>query len=80
MPSAASEIALIETFADTVVIGLTLNHEGMTDSEITAAIAFYEQELGIPVTDAIARPTDRLVDMVLGALPELGHNAHLATV
>jgi uncharacterized NAD-dependent epimerase/dehydratase family protein len=38
MPSAASEINLIETFSDTKVIGLTINHECMTDAEVTEAI------------------------------------------
>lgn len=80
MPTAASEIALIETFADTTVIGVTLNHEGMTDSEITAAITAYEFDLGILVTDAIARPTERLLDMVLAALPELGRDVTAAVV
>ena len=51
-----SEINLIETFADTKVIGLTINHENMTDAEVTAAIKLYELELGIPVTDALTRP------------------------
>jgi uncharacterized NAD-dependent epimerase/dehydratase family protein len=69
--SAASEIRLIETFSDTHVIGITLNHENMTDVEVTAAIALYEMELGIPVTDALMRPSGQLVDMVLGAFPEL---------
>jgi len=67
----ASEIHLIETFSDTKVIGLTINHEDMTDAEVTAAIKQYELELGIPVTDALTRPTDRLVEMVLKAFPEL---------
>jgi len=67
----AVEINLIETFADTRVIGMTINHEHMTDAEITAAIVHYELELGIPVTDALARPVDELVDMVLSAFPEL---------
>ena len=71
MPTPASEITLIETFADTKVIGLTLNHENMTDSEVTAAITMYELELGIPSTDAITRPTDRLLDMVFAAFPDL---------
>ncbi len=70
-PSAASEINLIQTFADTKVIGLTLNHESMTDAEVTSAIRLYELELGIPVTDALTRPHDRLVDMVVRAFPEL---------
>lgn len=80
MPTPSSEIALIETFADTKVIGMTLNHEGMTDAEISTAITAYEFELGIPVTDAIARPTARLVEMVLSALPELESEVSVATV
>ncbi|HEX9093578.1 MAG TPA: NAD-dependent epimerase/dehydratase family protein, partial [Coriobacteriia bacterium] len=71
MPSPASEIDLIQTFADTKVIGLTINHEGMTDAEVSAAIVRYESELAIPVTDALTRSPDRLVDIVLRAFPEL---------
>jgi len=71
MPEPASEIKLIETFSDTHVIGLTINHEQMSDAEVTAAIVLYELELGIPVTDALTRPAERLVDMVLTAFPLL---------
>jgi uncharacterized NAD-dependent epimerase/dehydratase family protein len=71
MPTPASEIALIERFADTKVIGLTLNHENLTDAELDAAITMYELELGLPTTDALARPTEHLVDMVLAAFPQL---------
>ncbi len=71
IPTPASEIDLIETFADTRVIGLTINHEHMTDAEVTAAITLYEAELGIPATDALTRPTDRLVEMILTAFPQL---------
>jgi uncharacterized NAD-dependent epimerase/dehydratase family protein len=71
MPTVESEIRLIETFADTKVIGVTVNHEHMADAEITAAIALFESELGIPATDALSRPTDRLVEMVLAAFPQL---------
>lgn len=71
MPTPASEIHLIQTFADTKVIGLALNHENMTEEEVDAAILLYEFELGIPTTDALTRPTERLVDMVLQAFPEL---------
>ena len=75
MPTPASEINLIQTFAATKVIGLTINHERMTDAEVTAAITLYELELGIPATDALTRPTDRLVEMVVEAFPELAVNA-----
>ena len=70
-PDPLSEINLIETFANTKVIGLTINHEHMSDAEVTAAITLYQLELDIPATDALTRPTDRLVDMVLAAFPEL---------
>lgn len=71
MPTAASEINLIQTFADTKVIGMALNHEGMTENDITEAIELFESELGIPVTDALRRSPDRLVEMVLRAFPQL---------
>jgi uncharacterized NAD-dependent epimerase/dehydratase family protein len=71
MPTPASEINLIQTFADTKVIGLTLNHENMTDAEVTTAITLYELELGIPATDALTRSPNRLVEMVLAAFPHL---------
>jgi uncharacterized NAD-dependent epimerase/dehydratase family protein len=71
LPTPASEIHLLETFVDTKVIGLTLNHEGMSDVEVTAAIARYEAELGLPVTDALTRSPDRLAEMALLAFPAL---------
>jgi uncharacterized NAD-dependent epimerase/dehydratase family protein len=71
MPTPASEINLIETFADTKIIGLTINHEQMSDFEVSTAITQYEQELGIPVTDALTRSPERLVEMVLAAFPKL---------
>jgi len=73
-PTPASEINLIETFADTRVIGLTINHEHMTDADVSTAIAQYEQSLGIPATDALMRPTRHLVQMVVAAFPNLRAN------
>lgn len=74
MPTPATEINLIQTFANTKVIGLTINHENMTDAEVDAAIRLYESELGIPATDVLTRPLDRLVEMVLSAFPQLEEN------
>lgn len=71
MPTVASEVDLIEAFVDTKVIGITINHELMTDDEVTAAIDEYELELGVPATDPLTRPLDRLVDMVVDAFPTL---------
>ena len=74
MPTPASEIDLIETFSKTKVIGVTINHENMTDVEVDVAITLYEYELGIPTTDALAGPPERLVEMVIAAFPELEEN------
>lgn len=71
LPTPASEIALIQAFAQTTVIGLTLNHEAMTDDQVSDAIVSYERELGVPATDALTRPPERLVEMVIAAFPEL---------
>lgn len=71
MPLPAEEIHLIETFSDAKVIGLTLNHENLTASDLETAMSRYETELGIPATDALRRPIDRLAEMVLAAFPKL---------
>jgi uncharacterized NAD-dependent epimerase/dehydratase family protein len=71
MPEPAAEINLIQTFSDTKIIGLTINHEEMNDNEVSTAITQYESVLGIPATDALTRPPKHLVDMVLKAFPEL---------
>ena len=71
MPDPATEINLIQTFADTKVIGLTINHENLTEADVTAAIAAYERDLGVPSTDALTRSPERLVEMVVAAFPEL---------
>ena len=72
MPTPATEISLIEAFAETTVIGVTINHENMSDAEVSSAILRYQNELGIPTTDALSRSPECLVDMVLGAFPKLG--------
>ena len=71
MPTPVAEINLIQTFSDTKVIGLTINHEDMSDNEVSTAITQYERELGIPSTDALTRPPEHLVEMVTAAFPEL---------
>lgn len=71
MPDAKSEIGLIEAFAETRVVGLTINHEAMTDAEVDLAIETLSRDLGIPVTDALTRPETLLTDMVLTAFPQL---------
>lgn len=71
MPAVAAEIALIEAFADTRVIGITVNHENLDEDELTAAIDEMELDLGLPATDPLTRPVSELVQMVLLAFPAL---------
>lgn len=75
MPSPANEINLIQTFADTRVIGLTINHENMSEADVSTAISTYENELKIPVTDVLTRSPRYLLGMVFAAFPELERNA-----
>lgn len=69
MPSISSEINLIETFSNTCVIGLTLNHEGMSLNETRWAIDNYTTEFDIPVTDALSEPVEHLLHIVISAFP-----------
>lgn len=71
MPTPQSEIDLIQAFSDTQVIGITINHEGMTDDEVDNAISDYENTLGIPATDALTRSPERLIEMLVAAYPQL---------
>ena len=71
VPTPASEIRLIEAFALTRVIGLTLNHEGLNDAQLDAAILHHQAELCLPVTDAVRCSPQSLVAMVLRAFPQL---------
>lgn len=71
MPLPTTEINLIQTFSNTKVIGLTINHENMTDLEVDDAIVSFESELSIPVTDAMSRSPDHLVKMVTTGFPKL---------
>ena len=80
MPTLASEIALIEAFSDTKVIGVTLNHEGMSEAEITSTIAGQGERLGLPVTDALSRPAAHLLAMVVAAYPGLRQRTPVAAI
>ena len=50
----------------------------MTDSEVSAAITMYELQLAMPATDALTRPTERLLDMVFEAFPHLREKSAIA--
>ena len=71
MPTPDSERNLIEQFGKTRVIGITINHENMTDDEVSAVATEYVDTLSLPATDPLWRDGSELVDMVTGAFPHL---------
>jgi hypothetical protein len=50
----------------------------MSNDDVEAAMALYELELGIPVTDALWRSAELLVEMVLASFPSLQPGAPLS--
>ena len=60
-------------------IGVTINHEEMTEDELNNAISDHHSQLGLPVTDPLTRPASDLVDMVLTAFPALAVVAETIT-
>jgi uncharacterized NAD-dependent epimerase/dehydratase family protein len=71
MPTPDSERHLIEQFGKTRVIGITINHENMTDGEVSDVATKYAAELSLPATDPLWRDGSELVDMVTAAFPHL---------
>ncbi len=71
MPTVESEIELIEVFSRSPVIGITLNHEGMTDQEVENTIYSYEQGFDLPTTDVLKHGCDKLIEKLYEVFPEL---------
>lgn len=71
MPQLANEKELIELFANTQIIGITINHEKMNQAELEDAMSTISSEFGLPTADALISPPEALVDMVLSAFPKL---------
>lgn len=71
IPTVESEINLIETFSKSKVIAITLNHENMTDEELTTTISEYETNLRLPTTDALTFGCDKLITTIFETFPEL---------
>ena len=71
MPSAESEIKLIETIAKTKVVAITLSHEDMDDYGILKVIEDYEKRLQLPTTDVLNYGCQKLVQALSKNFPKL---------
>ena len=73
MPSAESEIKLIETIAKTKVVAITLSHEDMDEHGILKVIEDYEKRLQLPTTDVLNYGCQKLVQALSKNFPKLEH-------
>jgi uncharacterized NAD-dependent epimerase/dehydratase family protein len=71
MPRLEDEIELIEVFSKSPVIGIAINHENMSDSEIDETIESYQKQFEIPATDVLKFGCDSLIDNILTTFPQL---------
>ncbi len=71
MPRLEEEIELIEVFSKSPVIGITINHENMSDSEVGETIESYQNQFGVPTTDVLKFGCDSLIEKLLTTFPQL---------
>jgi uncharacterized NAD-dependent epimerase/dehydratase family protein len=64
MPDLEKEIEMLEMFSNAKVIGITLNHENMTDRKIQDTVNDYEERFGIPCCDVLRHGCNKLIDSV----------------
>ncbi|WP_150468511.1 DUF1611 domain-containing protein [Francisella sp. SYW-9] len=64
MPEIDDEINLIQTFSQTKVIGITINHENMNKTQVGEVIKEYSKKYKLPIVDALMSPSNLLFDMV----------------
>ena len=71
IPTLESEIELIRVFSKSKVIAITINHEDMTDDQVSDTIDAYESLYGLPTTDVLKFGCDKLVETLFEVFPEL---------
>ncbi|MBN1678068.1 MAG: DUF1611 domain-containing protein [Candidatus Thermoplasmatota archaeon] len=59
------EMELIKVFAGAPVIGVTINHSGMTREQVAEKAKEYEQRYSIPACDVLWDGPDKIVDAII---------------
>lgn len=80
MPTVESEIKLIESFSNTKVIAVTINHENMMDYEIENIVVEYETQLNLPTMDVLKHGCEKLVTSIFDTFPLLENQQKKALV
>ena len=71
MPLLEDEIELIEVFSKSPVIGISINHENMSDSEVDTAIRTYKNTFNIPATDVLKFGCEPIIEAIWSVFPQL---------
>jgi uncharacterized NAD-dependent epimerase/dehydratase family protein len=80
MPTAESEIQLIEAVSLASVVAIALSHEDLSMPEVTALIADYEYRLHLPTTDVLIDGCEKLVQALCDRFPQLTPQAPQAAL
>jgi len=59
------ELELIKIYANTDIVGITINHDGMTRTEVEKKIQEYEKTYGVPSCDALVDGTGKIADAII---------------
>ena len=68
MPTVEREIQMLEMFSDSRVIGITINHEGLTPEAVGKVEADYESRYGLPTCDPLLDGCGKLVNKIQSML------------
>ncbi|MBC7108171.1 MAG: DUF1611 domain-containing protein [Methanomassiliicoccales archaeon] len=71
MPDLHKEIALYEAYSNAPVIGLGINHEGLSINEVKDVCRKLEAIFGIPAVDVFLEGSERLVRAIIERFPFL---------
>ncbi|MBT7072770.1 MAG: DUF1611 domain-containing protein [Anaerolineae bacterium] len=76
MPTVESEIQMIESISQSQVIAITINHEDLTDEEVSEAIIEHEDRLLLPTTDVLKYGCGTLIQVLADRFPALNEKIH----
>ncbi|BBD09877.1 DUF1611 domain-containing protein [Desulfovibrio ferrophilus] len=71
MPRLEDEIELVEVFSKSPVIGIAINHESMSDSEVDETVEAYQKQFDMPAADVLRSGCDSLIANILTSFPQL---------
>ncbi|MGV7223711.1 MAG: DUF1611 domain-containing protein [Nitrospinales bacterium] len=73
MPIVTDEINLIEAVSKAKVMAIALNHENLSDKEVSMIIKHYETQLQLSATDVLTHGCQKLIQTLGDHFPELYH-------